>query len=256
MLGAYTFWDAMWTMIVFFAWIMFFTWVVMLMVDNFRRTDHGGGPRRDGSSSSSSSPSSAPSPTRSFGPSRPPTTATRPAVSYAAHRPHLDGRRARAAERAPHRGRHQRTRSIEHLKASRRSQPPDQRRGTPRTRGVPPSGGRRACAAATGLRPWPAAIGPAGLMRGRLGDADARGRRVVEPPRTARDRQSGRSHCVPQSALRHRGRRDRHDRRAGGLRQDDAAGPVGRARPPSGALDRPRAGGRRSESSSSRGSTR
>jgi hypothetical protein len=42
MLGAYTFWDAMWTMIVFFAWIMFFTWVIMLMVDNFRRKDHSG----------------------------------------------------------------------------------------------------------------------------------------------------------------------------------------------------------------------
>ena len=43
MLGAYTFWDAMWTMIVFFAWIMFITWVIMLMIDNFRRKDHGGG---------------------------------------------------------------------------------------------------------------------------------------------------------------------------------------------------------------------
>lgn len=42
MLGAYTFWDAMWTMIVFFAWIMFVTWVIMLMIDNFRRTDHSG----------------------------------------------------------------------------------------------------------------------------------------------------------------------------------------------------------------------
>lgn len=42
MLGAYTFWDAMWTMIVFFAWIMFITWVIMLMIDNFRRTDHSG----------------------------------------------------------------------------------------------------------------------------------------------------------------------------------------------------------------------
>ena len=39
----FTFWDALWTMIVFFAWIMFFTWVVMLLIDNFRRTDHGGG---------------------------------------------------------------------------------------------------------------------------------------------------------------------------------------------------------------------
>jgi hypothetical protein len=42
MLGAYTFWDAMWTMIVFFAWIMFITWVIMLLVDNFRRKDHSG----------------------------------------------------------------------------------------------------------------------------------------------------------------------------------------------------------------------
>lgn len=43
MLGAYTFWDAMWTMIVFFAWILFITWVIMLLIDNFRRRDHGGG---------------------------------------------------------------------------------------------------------------------------------------------------------------------------------------------------------------------
>jgi Short C-terminal domain/Phospholipase_D-nuclease N-terminal len=42
MLGAYTFWDAMWTMIVFFAWIMFITWVILLMIDNFRRRDHSG----------------------------------------------------------------------------------------------------------------------------------------------------------------------------------------------------------------------
>lgn len=43
MLGAYTFWDAMWTMIVFFAWIMFITWVILLLIDNFRRKDHSGG---------------------------------------------------------------------------------------------------------------------------------------------------------------------------------------------------------------------
>ena len=42
MLGAYTFWDAIWTMIIFFAWIMFVTWVILLMIDNFRRTDHSG----------------------------------------------------------------------------------------------------------------------------------------------------------------------------------------------------------------------
>jgi hypothetical protein len=43
MLGAYTFWDVIWTMIVFFAWIMFITWVILLLIDNFRRKDHGGG---------------------------------------------------------------------------------------------------------------------------------------------------------------------------------------------------------------------
>lgn len=42
MLAAYTFWDVMWTMIVFFIWVMFVTWVIMLMIDNFRRTDHSG----------------------------------------------------------------------------------------------------------------------------------------------------------------------------------------------------------------------
>jgi Phospholipase_D-nuclease N-terminal len=42
MLAAYTFWDAIWTMIVFFAWIMFITWVILLMIDNFRRTDQSG----------------------------------------------------------------------------------------------------------------------------------------------------------------------------------------------------------------------
>jgi Phospholipase_D-nuclease N-terminal len=42
-LGAYTFWDAIWTMIIFFAWIMFITWVILLMIDNFRRKDHSGG---------------------------------------------------------------------------------------------------------------------------------------------------------------------------------------------------------------------
>ena len=43
MLGVYTFWDGIWTVIVFFAWVMFVTWVIMLLIDNFRRRDHGGG---------------------------------------------------------------------------------------------------------------------------------------------------------------------------------------------------------------------
>ena len=42
MLGAYTFWDGIWTLIIFFAWVMFITWVILLMIDNFRRTDHSG----------------------------------------------------------------------------------------------------------------------------------------------------------------------------------------------------------------------
>jgi Phospholipase_D-nuclease N-terminal/Short C-terminal domain len=42
MLGAYTFWDGIWTLFIFFAWVMFITWVVLLMIDNFRRTDHSG----------------------------------------------------------------------------------------------------------------------------------------------------------------------------------------------------------------------
>jgi hypothetical protein len=42
MLAVYTFWDVIWTMIIFFAWIMFLVWVVLLMIDNFRRTDHSG----------------------------------------------------------------------------------------------------------------------------------------------------------------------------------------------------------------------
>jgi len=42
MLAVYTFWDVVWTLIIFFAWIMFLVWVVLLMIDNFRRTDHSG----------------------------------------------------------------------------------------------------------------------------------------------------------------------------------------------------------------------
>jgi hypothetical protein len=40
--SSFSFWDAIWLMIVFFAWIMIVTWVVLLLIDNFRRTDHGG----------------------------------------------------------------------------------------------------------------------------------------------------------------------------------------------------------------------
>jgi NADH:ubiquinone oxidoreductase subunit 6 (subunit J) len=42
MLGAYTFWDGIWSIIVFFAWVMVVTWIIMMLIDNFRRTDHSG----------------------------------------------------------------------------------------------------------------------------------------------------------------------------------------------------------------------
>lgn len=42
MLSAYTFWDGIWTMIIFFAYLVFLTWVILLMIDNFRRKDHSG----------------------------------------------------------------------------------------------------------------------------------------------------------------------------------------------------------------------
>jgi hypothetical protein len=42
MLGTYTFWDGIWSIIVIFAWVMVVTWVIMMLIDNFRRTDHSG----------------------------------------------------------------------------------------------------------------------------------------------------------------------------------------------------------------------
>ena len=40
--SSFTFWDVMWSIIVFFAWVMVIAWVIMLLIDNFRRTDHSG----------------------------------------------------------------------------------------------------------------------------------------------------------------------------------------------------------------------
>jgi Phospholipase_D-nuclease N-terminal len=42
LVGAYSFWDGIWTLFVFFAWLMFYTWVVLLLIDNFRRSDQPG----------------------------------------------------------------------------------------------------------------------------------------------------------------------------------------------------------------------
>ena len=38
----YPFLDVMWTMFVFFAWVICISLVIMVMVDNFRRVDHSG----------------------------------------------------------------------------------------------------------------------------------------------------------------------------------------------------------------------
>ena len=39
----YTFWDALWTIIVFFLWILWFFLLFKIIVDIFRRHDVGGG---------------------------------------------------------------------------------------------------------------------------------------------------------------------------------------------------------------------
>jgi Phospholipase_D-nuclease N-terminal len=42
-LGAdYPFMDVFWTMVIFFAWVIFIWLLIMVLADNFRRTDHSG----------------------------------------------------------------------------------------------------------------------------------------------------------------------------------------------------------------------
>jgi Phospholipase_D-nuclease N-terminal len=38
----YPFLDVMWTMVIFFAWVLWVSLVIMVLVDNFRRPDHSG----------------------------------------------------------------------------------------------------------------------------------------------------------------------------------------------------------------------
>jgi hypothetical protein len=38
----YPFLDVMWTMTVFFAWVIWVSLVIMVILDNFRRSDHSG----------------------------------------------------------------------------------------------------------------------------------------------------------------------------------------------------------------------
>ena len=44
MLAVYnpSFWDVIWWMIVFFAWVIWIWVVITVFMDNFRRQDHGG----------------------------------------------------------------------------------------------------------------------------------------------------------------------------------------------------------------------
>ena len=39
----YPFLDVLWTMIIFFVWVMWIFVVINVFIDNFRRKDHGGG---------------------------------------------------------------------------------------------------------------------------------------------------------------------------------------------------------------------
>lgn len=41
-LSDYPFMDVMWTMVVFFAWLIWVSLVIMTLVDNFGRRDHSG----------------------------------------------------------------------------------------------------------------------------------------------------------------------------------------------------------------------
>jgi hypothetical protein len=43
LLGAdYPFLDVMWSMFIFFAWVIFIYLLILVLADNFRRTDHSG----------------------------------------------------------------------------------------------------------------------------------------------------------------------------------------------------------------------
>ena len=40
--GSYPFLDIMWTMFIFFAWVIWIWLLIMILGDNFRRDDHSG----------------------------------------------------------------------------------------------------------------------------------------------------------------------------------------------------------------------
>jgi hypothetical protein len=55
----FPFLEVLWTMIIFFAWVIWIWIAITVLVDVFRRHDIGGGARRGGPCSSSSCHSSA-----------------------------------------------------------------------------------------------------------------------------------------------------------------------------------------------------
>ena len=55
----YPFLDILWTMIIFFTWVVWIWIMIVILTDVFRRRDISGGPRAHGWSSSSSCRSSA-----------------------------------------------------------------------------------------------------------------------------------------------------------------------------------------------------
>ena len=42
LLASYPFLDIMWTMFIFFAWVIWIWLLIMVLADNFRRDDHSG----------------------------------------------------------------------------------------------------------------------------------------------------------------------------------------------------------------------
>jgi hypothetical protein len=40
--SSYPFLEVMWSMLIFFAWLLWVAFIVFLLMDNFKRTDHSG----------------------------------------------------------------------------------------------------------------------------------------------------------------------------------------------------------------------
>ena len=176
MLATYTFWDVIWTMIVFFIWVMFVTWVIMLMIDNFRRTDHSGWAKAGWALFIIFLPIiGAFTYTIVRGHAGGGVCGLLPAVRQ------LAGRGAHTLEPAAHRRCDQR-RGVPEPQGRRNAVPTDMRAPGRRgahipaaslVRGARVTGGYAHPRLPASLRPWPAAPPSAGLVRGRRGTADS-----------------------------------------------------------------------------------